>query len=100
MKKLPNTQSTTVIALLKSIIDEHDISSKLVTDNGVQYTSSAFQEFSRGYGFTHVISGLLYPEPNDFIERKVQTVKDLLQKCKETGQDPHLAMLCLRSTQS
>ena len=31
-------------------------------------------------------------------ERTVQTVKDLLQKCKESGQDPHLAMLCLRST--
>ena len=28
----------------------------------------------------------------------MQTVKDLLQKCKESGQDPHMAMLCLRST--
>ena len=45
-----------------------------------------------------LMSGLLYPEPNGLIERKVQTVKDLLQKCKESGQDPHLAMLCLRST--
>ena len=28
----------------------------------------------------------------------MQTVKNVLQKCKESGQDPHLAMLCLRST--
>ena len=28
----------------------------------------------------------------------MQIVKDLLHKCKESGQDPHLAMLCLRIT--
>ena len=28
----------------------------------------------------------------------MQTVKSLLQKCKESGSDPHLAMLCLRTT--
>ena len=28
----------------------------------------------------------------------MQTVKGLLQKCKESGSDPHLAMLCLHST--
>ena len=39
-----------------------------------------------------------YPQANGFIERAVQTVKNLLQKCKESGADPHVAMLCLRST--
>ena len=98
MKKLPNTQSSTVIAHLKSIFDEHGIPSKLVTDNGAQYTSSAFQEFSRSYGFTHVISSPFYPQSNVLIKRTVQPVKDLLEKCKESGQDPHLATFCLRST--
>ncbi len=28
----------------------------------------------------------------------MQTVKNVLEKCKETGADPHLAMLCLRVT--
>jgi len=40
----------------------------------------------------------MYPQSNGFSERTVQTVKDVLHKCKESGQDPHLAMLCLRST--
>ena len=35
---------------------------------------------------------------NGFSERAVQTLKDLFHKCKESGQDPHLAMLCLCST--
>ena len=98
VKKLTNIQSSTVIAHLKSVFEEHGIPSKLVTDNGSQYTSAVFQEFSRSYGFTHVTSSPLYPQSNGFSERTVQTVKDLLQKCKESGQDPHLAMLCLRST--
>ena len=98
VKKLTGIQSSTVIAHLKSIFKEHGIPSKLVTDNGSQYKSAAFQEFSRNYGFTHVTSSPMYSQSNGFSERTVQTVKDLLHKCKESGQDPHLAMLCLRST--
>lgn len=39
-----------------------------------------------------------YPQANGFIESNVLTVNSLLQKCKESGADPHLAMLCFRST--
>ena len=98
VKTLTSLQSSAVIAHLKSVFKEHGIPSKLVTDNGSQYTSAAFQEFSRNYEFIHVTSNPLYPQSNGFSERAVQTVKDLFHKCKESGQDPHLAMLCLRST--
>ena len=98
VKKLANTQSSTVIAHLKSVLEEHGIPSKFVTDNGLQYSSTAFHEFSHSYGFTHVTSSPLYPQSNGLSERTVQTVKNVLQKCKESGQDPHLAMLCLRTT--
>lgn len=81
VKKLTSTQSPTVIAHLKSIFEEHGIPSKLVTDNGHQYTSAAFHEFSHSCGFSHVPSSPLYPQSNGLIERTVQTVKDLLQKC-------------------
>ena len=97
-KKRANTQSPIVIAHLKYIFEEHKNPSKLITDNGPQYASAAFQEFSHSYGFTNVKSSSLYPPSNGLSERTVQTVKDLLQKCKESGQDPHMAMLCLRST--
>ena len=97
VKKLTSIQSSAVIAHLKSVFEEHGISSKLATVNGSQYASAAFQEFSRNYGFTHVTSSHLYPQSNSLSSRVVQTVKDLLHKCKESGQDTHLAMLCLRS---
>ena len=33
-----------------------------------------------------------------FIERQIQTIKRALIKAKQTGRDPNLAMLCLRTT--
>ena len=99
VKKLANTQSSIiVIAHLKSVFEEHGIPSKFVTDNGPQYSSSAFREFSHTYGFTHATSNSLYPQSNGLSERTVQTVKNVPQKCKESGWEPHLVMLCLRNT--
>ena len=98
VKKLANTQSSTAIAHLKSVFEEHGIPNKFVTGNGPQYSSAAFQEFSHTYGFTYVTSSPLYPQSNGLCERTVQTVKNVLQNCKESGQDPHLAMLCFRTT--
>ena len=98
VRKLNNIQSNTTIAHLKSIFEEQGIPSKVVTGNDTQFTSAAFQDFSRQYGFTHTTTSPYYPQANGFIERNVQTVKNLMQKCKESGADPHLAMLCLRTT--
>lgn len=73
---------------------------KLITGNDTQFTSTIFQEFCSTYGFVHVTTSPYYPQANGFSERTVQTVsvKNLLEKCKESGADPHLVMLCLRST--
>ena len=98
IRKLNNIQSITTIAHLKSMFEEHGIPNKLITGNDTQFTSTAFKDFSRQYGFVHVTTSPYYPQANGFIERNVQTVKNLLQKCKESGADPHLAMLCLRTT--
>lgn len=98
IRKLNNIQSITTIAHLKSMFEEHGIPNKLITGNDTQFTSTAFKDFSRQYGFVHVTTSPYYPQANGFIKRNVETVKNLLQKCKESGADPHLAMLCLRTT--
>ena len=53
-KTVANTKSFTVIAQLKSVFEEHGIPRKLVTDDGSQYTSAAFRDFSHSYGLGHV----------------------------------------------
>ena len=95
VRKLHDITSITVIKHMKSIFEEYGIPEKLVTGHDTQFTSSTLGGFSRTYGFEHTTMSPYYPQANGFIERNVQTVKNLLQKCKESGSDPHLAMMCL-----
>ena len=98
VRKLHAISSRSVINHLKGIFDEHGIPERFTSDNGPQYASEEFKQFARDYGFDHVTSSPMYPRSNGFAERMVQTVKQLFTKARESGQDPHLAMLCLRTT--
>ena len=98
VKKMTTTTSKAVIKLMKSIFDEHGLPVKVISDNGPQYSSDEFLRFARDYNFTHVTSSPHHPQSNGLVERNVRTIKSLFTKCRETGADPHLAMICLRST--
>ena len=94
--KLSATTSKTVINHLKSIFSRHGIPERLISDNGPQYSSGEFAEFSRLYGFDHVTSSPLFPQANGGggVERAVSTAKSLIGK----SDDPYLAMLSYRTT--
>ena len=66
----------------------------IVSDNGPQYSSSQFREFSTKYRFKHVTSSPRYPQGNGEAERAVQIVKNLWKR----SDDPHLALLSYNST--
>ena len=98
LRKLNSTTSAAIINHLKSIFAEHGIPESLVTDNGPQYSSREFAAFCDHWGINHITSSPLYPKSNGFIERMVQTVKNLLKKSDAAGQDPYLALLSYRTT--
>jgi transposase InsO family protein len=98
IRKLTSLSSSAVVNHLRSIFEEHGIPERFMSDNGPQYSADEFRKFATTYGFVHVTSSPHYPQSNGFIERQVQTVKQVLTKCHETGSDPYLAMLCLRTT--
>ena len=85
---------------MRGVFDKYGIIEKLISDSGPQFTSNEFKQFSVNYRSKHVTSSLQYAQSNGGIERQVQTIKRLFQKCKELGADPPppLAILCLRST--
>ena len=92
--QLQSTTSASVVKALKFIFARHGIPSVLFSDNGPQFNSTAFKEFSSLYHFQHITSSPQYPQSNGLAERTVKTVKALL-----TGaSDPYLALLCYRAT--
>ena len=92
--KLSSTTSLDVVRHLKSIFARHGIPNTVVSDNGPQFSSSTFSDFSKSYGFNHTTSSPRYPQANGQAERAVRTVKELLSK----NEDPYLALLAYRDT--
>ncbi|XP_046580609.1 uncharacterized protein K02A2.6-like [Haliotis rubra] len=95
---LVNTKSSTVITHLKSIFARHGIPSRIISDNGPQYSSTDFRSFADSWNIEHVTSSPLYPRANGLAEKSVQTVKRLLTKAKQSGSDPYLSLLAYRNT--
>ena len=98
VRKLTSTTSHAIINQMKSIFAEHGIPERLTTDNGPQYASQEFCNFMQAYGVEHVTSSPMYAQSNGSAERVVQTVKNILKKCDEKGDDPYLALLSYRAT--
>lgn len=98
--KMTSTTSEATITALKAVFSRHGIPEVLRTDNGPQYASLEFQEFSETYGFCHLTSSPRYPQSNGQAERAVRTVKLVLKKqLEEPSADPYLALLTYRATQ-
>ena len=65
---LPPSQSNAnkVVSLLKEMFSEHGIPKVLCSDNGPQYVSAQFADFSIVWGISHETSSLHYPQSNGF----------------------------------
>ena len=77
--KLTSTTSLNIIDALKDIFARHGIPETVVSDNGPQYSSLEFFQFSQKYNFQHITSSPYYSQSNGHVERGVQTVKKTLQ---------------------
>jgi len=98
VRKLSTISSQQVIETMKSVFEDQGIPSKIVSDRGSQYMSDEFSQFCTEYGIQHVPVSPHYHQANGMAERCIQTVKRTIKKCKKTGHDIHLALLCLKTT--
>ena len=96
--ELSDTMSDTVIQVLKKQFSRHGIPDTVVSDNGSQFTSQEFHEFSLEWEFNHVTSSPHYPKSNGKAESSVKVVKQLFKKAYRDGKDPWLALLDNRNT--
>ena len=96
--ELEDTTSRAVIQVLKEQFSRHGIPDTVVSDNGSQYSSQEFHEFSLSWEFNHVTSSPHYPKSNGKAESSVKTVKQLFKKADRDGKDPWLSLLDYRNT--
>ena len=99
VRKLPNPcPSSTVVEITQQVFSEFGIPCRIISDNGPHFASARYRQFAKDWNITHVTSSPSYARSNGFAERYVQTVKHTFKKAKQSGQDPQLALLCLRAT--
>ena len=67
-------------------------------DNGTQFTSEQFQNFSKNWPFTHVTSSPNHQSSNGLSEIYVKHAKRILHKAKDANRDPYLPLLEYRNT--
>ena len=97
MNTLSDLSSRTVIQKMKRHFAVHGIPTRLLTDNGPQFSSREFEKFASEWSFEHVTSSPYFPQSNGLVENSVKRAKNLLDKCKKDGSDPLLGLLNLRN---
>ena len=97
---LPDTASETVISKLKQHFARYGVPSVLISDNGPQYTSGKFHQFSVLWDFNHQRISPGNSKANGCAEAAVKTAKRLMKKCAAGKEDPYLGLLNLRNTPS
>ena len=98
IEPLQDTSAHSVIRIIKANIARYGIMNILVSDNGPQFSSREFCEFSTKYQFQHITSSPEYQQSNGLAERAVQTAKRLIKKAIQDNSDIYLALLELRNT--
>ena len=82
-RPMPDMSSDTLILASKTIFRESGITTILITDNGRQYCSEEFKQFSLDWSFIHKTSSPYYPKGNLYAECAVSVVKEVYSKCKD-----------------
>lgn len=91
---LNKTTSWDIITKMKNIFSRYGIPEEIRSDNGPQFSSEDFKDFSKEYGFIHAKSSPKFPQSNGQVERAVKIVKDILKK----NTDIFLGLLTYRAT--
>ena len=78
--RMQETNSEAIVRELHSLFCMLGIPNSIVSDNGPQFVSDTFREFTSRFDIQHVTSSPRYAQSNGEAERAVQTVKNLMKK--------------------
>jgi transposase InsO family protein len=82
---MKTTTSSQTVDVLRSVFARNGIPSQIVSDNGPQFTSEEFANFTRGNGIRHITSAPYHPSTNGLAGRFVQSFKMSLKSSRKEG---------------
>uniref|UniRef100_A0A183CHH4 RNA-directed DNA polymerase n=1 Tax=Globodera pallida TaxID=36090 RepID=A0A183CHH4_GLOPA len=85
ISEMNSTNSAATISKLTSLISRYGIPETLVSDNGTQFQSHQFRQFTKSFGIEHLFSAPYAPQSNGQAERMVDTFKRACAKIKGEG---------------
>ena len=91
--QLSDLTSEALISQLKPIFATHGIPAVLITDNGSNYDSRDFKEFSTSWDFRHVTTSPHHHQANGKAESAVKIIKNIVKKAKKDSSDKWKAIL-------
>lgn len=98
LKSMATETATALVTTLKTIFSEYGFPEEIMSDQGPQFCSDQYLSMAKNYDIKITHSSPRYPRSNGFIESMVKVVKQILERCKRTGSDPHVALLMYRAT--
>ena len=85
VQTMTSTTAEKTIEVLRSLFARYGLPEQIVTDNGPQFTSTEFADFTKRNGVKHILSAPYHPASNGQAERFVQTLKRALKSTKKSG---------------
>jgi transposase InsO family protein len=79
------TTASQTIKELRFIFARFGLPEQILSDNGPQFTSDEFREFTIANGIQHIKIAPYHPRSNGMAERFVQTFKNAMKKMKKDG---------------
>lgn len=98
VSSLSDMSTKAVIEKMKPMFATHGVPAVLITDNGSNYSSQEFKEFTQSWDIYHVTTSPHHHKSNGKVESAVKIMKGLITKCKKEDKDMWKAILEWRNS--
>ena len=92
LEQLNDTDAESTILQMKKIFARQGVPEAVISDNGPQYASKEFKEFSESWNFHHHTSSPHHPKGNGTAEAAVKQAKRILGSIFVSGQPSSISI--------